>query len=386
MLPAYVGIDRFTLKGKRIVSVDAGGTNLRVALVIFDKNGNAEIDRIAKHRMPGAGTQISRGDFFRRLAEYIVPLLTGTDTVAISFAYPVQIMPDMDGRVVRMTKEVRIDGIEGCMIGDCLKGALAVRGVKDCNVYVLNDTVATCMAGIAVRRERTFGSFCGLVLGTGINTCYIEEVKNIKKLTSGFDKRQMMVNVESGGYGGQPRGDIDILFDETTNNPGQHTIEKMVSGAYLGALIDRTIRESEAEGLFSDSFYTAFRSMDELDLIEVNTFIADHEKDHRLSKACQTAEDADKLDGLIEAMIGRAAKLAALQAGGAAAKSGKGTRPDQPVCITAEGSTYYKLKGMRQAVEFHLKNWLENEQGVYTQVIQVDDAVLKGAAVAGLLK
>ncbi|HOU21648.1 MAG TPA: hypothetical protein PKX16_05435 [Kiritimatiellia bacterium] len=71
------------------------------------------------------------------------------------------------------------------------------------------------------------------------------------------------------------------------------------------------------------------------------------------------------------------------QVAGAAVKCGQGT--DAPICITAEGSTYYKLKGMQREVERFLAEWLLGERGIYTRTIQVDDAVVKGAAIAGLL-
>ncbi|MDD5016813.1 MAG: hypothetical protein PHO15_01785, partial [Eubacteriales bacterium] len=82
--------------------------------------------------------------------------------------------------------------------------------------------------------------------------------------------------------------------------------------------------------------------------------------------------------------IKRAAKLAALQVAGAAVKWGEGASRDKPVCITAEGSTYYKLKGMKDEIERYLQDWLRDKRGVYTKVIQVEHAVIKGAAIAGL--
>ena len=44
MIPTYISIDKQIPAGERIIVVDAGGTNFRVATVVFDEKGNASID------------------------------------------------------------------------------------------------------------------------------------------------------------------------------------------------------------------------------------------------------------------------------------------------------------------------------------------------------
>lgn len=55
------------------------------------------------------------------------------------------------------------------------------------------------------------------------------------------------------------------------------------------------------------------------------------------------------------------------------------------ICMTIEGSTYNKLLWLKDEIEMYLSEWLKKKYNIYTQVIQVEDAVLKGAAIAGLL-
>ncbi len=67
-----------------------------------------------------------------------------------------------------------------------------------------------------------------------------------------------------------------------------------------------------------------------------------------------------------------------------AIKSGSGTDPSRPICIVAEGTTFYQMKGLKNRVEFYLKQYLENKLGIHYEIISVDNATLIGAAIAGL--
>ena len=187
-------------------------------------------------------------------------------------------------------------------------------------------------------------SYIGMVVGTGMNTSYIESVENIQKPLESKGGGTMLIDVGSGGYGRQIRGDYDISFDQTTKNPGKQTIEKMISGAFLGPLVDHMLRMSKADGLFSDSLYASVERMPALTTVELTKFLL-NDANSELLKIRPGMEDESKLHILIESMVLRAAKLAALQAAGACVKSGKGKNPESPICITAEGSTYYLLRG-----------------------------------------
>ena len=44
----------------------------------------------------------------------------------------------------------------------------------------------------------------------------------------------------------------------------------------------------------------------------------------------------------------RAAKLTAVNLASIALKSGAGRDPRRPICVTADGTTFYELKGLRE--------------------------------------
>jgi hexokinase len=87
---------------------------------------------------------------------------------------------------------------------------------------------------------------------------------------------------------------------------------------------------------------------------------------------------------LVDRMIERAAKLTAINLSSVALKSGKGRNPTRPICIVAEGTTFYHLTSLKQRVEYYLKQYLVEKKHVFYQTINVDNATLIGAAIAGL--
>ena len=86
----------------------------------------------------------------------------------------------------------------------------------------------------------------------------------------------------------------------------------------------------------------------------------------------------------MDALVERAAKLTAINLSSAAIKCGKGRNPTRPVCIVAEGSTFYLLWSLKHRVECYLTQYLTNEKDIYYDIINVKDATLIGAAIAGL--
>src|SRR5690606_27211586 len=138
-----------------------------------------------------------------------------------------------DGKLIRFVKEIKAPQVQGQMIGENLKAAMKSAGISvEKHVVILNDTVTTLLAGIESFPHRRFSSYIGFILGTGTNACYIESNKNIKK-TAGLDLAgSMVINAESGGYAKAPQGEFDKQLEASTKDPGVHSFEKKISGAY----------------------------------------------------------------------------------------------------------------------------------------------------------
>jgi hexokinase len=160
----------------------------------------------------------------------------------------------------------------------------------------------------------------------------------------------------------------------------------MISGAYLGPVCLRTIHKACNDGLFTDSVADALRRIPELETKDMNDFLQYPYGDTPLAKACKQGKNEDTLTlyYIADRLTERAAKLTAINLSAMAIKSGSGTDPTKPICIVAEGTTFYQMKSLKPRTEFYLKQYLENKLGIYFEIISVDNATLIGAAIAGL--
>uniref|UniRef100_A0A8C2Y884 hexokinase n=1 Tax=Coturnix japonica TaxID=93934 RepID=A0A8C2Y884_COTJA len=119
------------------------------------------------------------------------------------------------------------------------------------NVDVLamvNDTVGTMMTcGYDDPRCEV-----GLIIGTGTNACYMEEMRHID-LVEG-DEGRMCINTEWGAFGDDGalddlRTEFDRELDLGSLNPGKQLFEKMISSLYLGELVRLILLKMTKEGL-----------------------------------------------------------------------------------------------------------------------------------------
>jgi hexokinase len=235
-------------------------------------------------------------------------------------------------------------------------------------------------------KNRSFGSYVGFILGTGTNCCYIEQNSRITKNKTLDSSRNMIINTESGGFAKCHRGKLDISYDKTTINPGAQKLEKMISGAYLGPLCLHVMKKACKEKLLSPAAAQAVLQISELDTKDLNYFMLYPFGDNILANACKngTSDDTLAMCYLSDRLIERAAKLTAINLSAMAIGSGKGQTPTQPICIVAEGTTFYHLRNLKPRVDFYLKQYLENKRGVFHEIIGVDNATLIGSAIAGL--
>jgi hexokinase len=387
MIPTFIEAEAEMPKNKNVIVMDAGGTNFRVATVYFDDEGKAVIEDFKLYAMPGAEGAVSKEKFFKTIAGYIRDVVDTSRNIGFCFSYATEITPNRDGRLIRFSKEIRADEVIGELIGENLNRALVGLGISsEKHVVLLNDTVATLLAGRNYR-GRAFDGYIGFILGTGTNCCYVEKNSNILKQKGIDPSGGQIVNTESGGFDKCRRGQIDVLFDQSTANPGVHQFEKMVSGAYFGPLCLAVIHRASADKLFSEEAAKEFMKIERLETKDASDFLYyPYSSQNLLAAGCMkgNTDDTVKLSCLIERLVERAGKLAAINLSAAALKSEKGRNPDKPIGIVAEGTTFYHLKGLRNKTEFYLRDHLENRHRIYSEIISVENATLTGAAIAGL--
>jgi hexokinase len=259
-------------------------------------------------------------------------------------------------------------------------------GNPDREIVILNDTVATLLAGKAATAGKEYDTYIGFILGTGTNTCYIESNRNITK-TAGLDPNgSMIINIESGNFNKASRGDIDIAMDNQTKSPGTYAFEKMISGGYFGPVCTTAFKQAAAERLFSSKTIDAIDSMAELTSEDVNKYVCGIDlASNALEKILTTPEDKAFATEMVEGLIERASKLVAANIASVVLKTGKAKSADKPVLMTIEGTTFYKLKNFQSMFESYLQGFLSGENQRYYEIVEVENSSLVGAAIAAIV-
>lgn len=383
MIPTYIETDKDVPSDKPVIVMDAGGTHFRVATVRFGQGKTAKIEDFQSYSMPGTENEVTKKQFFARMAHYIEKILDKSSNIGFCFSYPTEILPNKDGRLIRFSKEIKAKQVQGQLIGENLNLAINALGHRHKkHIVILNDTVATLLAGKSVAADKNYSAYIGFILGTGTNCCYTERNENIIKNKGLAPGKKQIINIESGAFAKAPRGDIDIRFDNSTLDAGMSTFEKMISGAYLGPVCLETARIAAADGLFSHEAAEKLNAVKCIDTKDLSDFISDPSNDRHFSLT--NKDDITALGCIINKLIERAAKLTAINLSSVVLKSDAGKDRRYPVCIVAEGSTFYRLQTLKQKVEYYLKQYLENRKKRYYEIVNVQNATLIGAAIAGL--
>jgi hexokinase len=401
MIPAYITPVSRIPAGKKVLALDAGGTNLRVSLVQFNEDGEASAQGTAKTPMPGTGGHVTAKEFFDTIAKAALPLLKDTkvEGIGFTFSYPMEITAEADGILLSFSKEVDAPDVVGKAIGKGLRDSLAQMGCKyDGPIVLLNDTAATLLSGFAsispdgesIRTKNDFdttgGPVIGFILGTGFNTAYMETV--IPKIGYNSSSAQIVV-CESGNFNVLHRGQLDREYDSTTKNPGGFTLEKATAGAYLGPLTLHILKQAIKDKVLCFKKSDEILAMPHLETRFVNEFMHAPLKAEGPLGSLFAADESAALAAIqyiTSIVTERAALFSAAVLAATVLKAGGGYEPYSPVRIAVEGTTYMIYKGMRRSLESYLHQLLFKEKPRPYVVSPVEQASLFGAAVAALSK
>lgn len=377
MIPTYLQPKEDLELDRPIICADMGGTNLRICLAHYDKNGKFVTGEIQKCTMPGVESELTAEEFFATLARLIKPFTEISKDLVVSFAYRTKVTPEIDGEIVEITKEVKVSGSPGRLIAKEMKEAFAELGVPDMRIIVINDSVAVSVSGRGEHLGEGFGTSTGTILGTGSNSCYIEKNANITKVPGLDPDGTMVINTEAGSYDKMPRGELDLKFDANTMNPGIGVFEKMTSGGYIGPLCELILKTAAEEDVFQTKALTEMRD-GALTTADVDSFLRDGSG--LIAQFLVDDKDNEACRDILQAVIHRAAKLLALQMGGCVIK---GYKTNNRALMTIEGSMYEKMCGLKEALHEYLFPFLE-ANGIEGTIVEPELAVLKGCAIAGL--
>ncbi len=377
MIPTYLSGARSLPSQAKAAVIDAGGTNFRTALVSFS-DGGAAVERMERAPMPGTLAPSTWEAFIDYAAQSLLPFLPQADAVGFCFSYRTEITPARDGRVIALSKQVELSGCGGRLVCADLQARLEAMGAPKRPAVLVNDTAAVLLSGAQLLRGGEYDGLIGLVCGTGENTCCELDTGRIGKLNCPGGKR-MLVNLESGGFSGMPAGDFDRELDAATYNPGDHLLEKMCSGGYVGELCRLTLRGAADDGLFSSAARDAVLGLGALGSPQADELAA--------GLACPLlpleGEDRQLAAQLCRAVFHRAAKCVAANLAAILILTDSGV--EKPACICADGSLFTKSRVFRALLEAEMDAFALAKLGRRARFFSFDHAPVIGSAAAALL-
>jgi hexokinase len=370
--------------GTSVIVIDAGGTNFRSCLVTFDADGVPTISSVEKQKMPGTEGELSKKQFFDKIAVYLEHLKDQASSISFCFSYPMEITRDGDGIPSAFSKEIKAPEVVGCHMGKTLSETLAAHGWKKIKrITLLNDTVAALLAGAAGGSAGvSYSSYVGFILGTGMNTAYIQPA-----ISGDRPVDEQIIVCESGKFDKIVRSDFDRAVDSRTARPGAYLTEKCCSGAYLNQVAAEVLAAAAHENMLSPSCSAALLQLEKITLMDIDAFLySPYRTDTVLGAVLHRGvpEDYGIVFELLDAVIERAARYSAAILAAAVIESGKGTDASRPVCLLCNGTTFYKTHHLRTYVEGFLDDVLVRSRGLHYEIVTRENDIALGTAVAGI--
>ena len=391
MLPSYVSPEGELRRDVPITVLDAGGTNLRGAIVEFPSGADgARLSHKEKGEMPGVSAYVAPDDFYEAFAAHVrrTAPFAKDPSIGFCFSYACETSPEGDGKLLYWTKQIQAPEIIGQWVGAELARRLDPVPPR---ILVLNDTVTTLLAGKAMEKPGArHSAYIGFILGTGTNVAYVERNANIGKVSLANREGSMIINTESGGFSKVEQSAFDRAMDARTNDAGAQMFEKMIAGAYLGRLGLEIFKAAARNGFFSADAAKGILSLGSLESYDLDNFCANHRTEQPNPLDRIFAADADRAVArrLATPVFERAAILTAVHLAAFILQTGGGTDPNAPVCVCIDGSTYYKTRTVSfpKIVKAELDAMLGPRNIAFELAVCPDDAPMIGAAAAVLLE
>jgi len=289
-----------------------------------------------------------------------------------TFSFPCRQEGINEAYLIYWTKEITTSGVEGKNINQLLADALKAKNVKIEPVAILNDTVGTLLVAMYNYQDADVGS----IMGTGHNTCYLE---NNHPINGG----KMIVNLESGNYDiGLPITKYDEIVDQNSQVPGAQLLEKMVSGYYMGSLVKEVCVDLFKSGaLFESSDVDAEAFLNQtFNALMVENFIL-HPSKTTEEYNCSIG-DAETIKNVSEAVLKRTVRLVVTSYLGILFhQEGRGTEVKNKHVIAIDGTIYEKMPEAPKLMVEAFKDALgEDAQNVEIRLVK--DGSGLGAAIA----
>lgn len=273
------------------------------------------------------------------------------------------------------------DPVEGLDVAELMNHGFARKGVPLKVNCVANDTVGTLLScGYSLAKEKA-PCCVGVILGTGMNACYLEpQAKE-------FGYVGNIINIECGNFNRDtlPRINIDneLDFDDVGGRGRQH-LEKMVSGAYLGEIVRRSLVK-----VFQYKTPPMMWNPGTLTAEDAAVIVGDKSaqlvvvgrKCFERWNATFDAKELHIVKDLCTAVYSRAAALSAMLIAGCCIRTGKLQRAMDGVTVGIDGSLFKHNQFFRENIREYLVHILGPKQASLVHLTCADDGSGLGAAI-----
>lgn len=378
MLPAYIGKPTGKEKGT-FMTLDMGGTNLRCTkFKIEDGNFETLVEKKEKLISKEKNYDLTKSDtnakqLFGFMADCMAKIIEPGESLYLgnTFSFPCRQEGINEAYLIHWTKEITTAGVEGKNINQLLEDALRERNINIKPAAILNDTVGTLLVAMYSYQAADIGS----IMGTGHNTCYLE---NNHPINGG----KMIVNLESGNYNvGLPVTKYDEIIDRNSQVPGAQLLEKMVSGYYMGSVVKEVCKDLfHRKALFINSQVdTEVFFNQSIDALMVENFILYPSK--TIDQYNCSMEDAETIKAVSEVILKRTVRLVATSYLGILFHQESGTEIKNKHVIAIDGTIYEKMPKAPQLMEEAFKDAL-GKDATNIEIRLVKDGSGLGAAIA----
>ncbi|KAF9121384.1 glucokinase [Mortierella sp. 14UC] len=399
-----------------ILSLDLGGTNLRVCRTTLSGSGIFEIIHkkwtISDALKKGAGS-----DLFAWIADRIGEFLAsdcrdpthGDDKkypLGMTFSFPCEQLDINVGRLLTWTKGFHGKDVVGKDVVKVLQDAIDARNLPITVNALINDTVGTLLA----TTYKHPGCEVGIIFGTGTNCAYLEDQSMITKIRSDAANftsptGQQVINTEWGAFGNTsgalPSNDYDKYLDSHSSRPGQQLYEKVVSGLYISELARIVIHDLAKRGILfaeggsaktdaelgnlaiKERFDGAMMGGIEADNSEDLQAIGNHFQSSYNLKTSQG--DRETIKYICQLISARAARLSSVGIAALIKKRELLSKP-QKVIVGIDGSLFNKYPNFRQHLEGALNEIFDAATvSAKISLINAEDGSGVGGAIAAFL-
>ncbi|KAJ2960886.1 hypothetical protein NQZ79_g3853 [Umbelopsis isabellina] len=271
MLPSWITAHPTGQETGEYLALDLSGTSIRIYLVTLHGQGRVTT-RQQKYNIHDDIRKSNISKIVDFLAECVDSFLTFigkshmTEPMALGFvvSFPLHQTAMNKGTIIRWTKDFDVKGAEGKDMAELLQVGLNKKSIPVHVKAIINGAVGLLLA----HNYRSLDTLLACTVSRGTNAAYWEKVSDIPKLEGSelVQGDEMIINTEWGSFGDDHADLLPLtMYDNRVNrestNPGIHSLEKMVSGLYLGEIVRNILLDLLDRRLIFNGHYSIDMNM-----------------------------------------------------------------------------------------------------------------------------